>query len=305
MLQLHKVILAICTGYVCTLVCHQLPLVGNALTLRTRSITEALSITKVGDTEDFTIPAEIIEEQILEEQTDALEPQDVPEQISATYDSVVVATPVATATAALTTTLSKPEESSKTTTTIAATNPQQTAVQVSETESISTNVETTKVPESDSASTSETTLDAIPIDAQSLFYEMDTWFKAYMDYRTISDTSSAQYALQQEAWTDDQGLRRIGDDYLVAMGTGWLTNGCGDRFLVTLETGIQFTVMVGDIKADCHTDPTRRYRACGGGANVIEFIVDTNLLAEEARNAGTISAYATFAGNIVEIAALE
>ena len=87
-----------------------------------------------------------------------------------------------------------------------------------------------------------------------------------MDYRTITDTSSEQYAIQQNAWTDSRGLRRSCDDYLVAMGTGWLTEGCGDRFQVTLESGSVFTVRVGDIEADQHTDSTHRYRSCADDA---------------------------------------
>lgn len=145
-------------------------------------------------------------------------------------------------------------------------------------------------------------LELQPIEAQTLLGAQETWFKAYMDYRTITDTASRQYQLQQSAWTDDQGLRRLGEDYLVAMGTGWLNEGCGERFQVTLDSGAQFTVTVGDVKADCHTDSTRRYRACGSGANVLEFIVDTPMLSAEAQQAGTVSVYAELAGNIAEIA---
>ena len=68
-------------------------------------------------------------------------------------------------------------------------------------------------------------LELQPIEAQTLLGAQETWFKAYMDYRTITDTASRQYQLQQSAWTDDQGLRRLGEDYLVAMGTGWRKRG--------------------------------------------------------------------------------
>ena len=122
-----------------------------------------------------------------------------------------------------------------------------------------------------------------------------------MDYRTITDTSSEQYAIQQNAWTDSHGLRRSCDDYLVAMGTGWLTEGCGDRFQVTLESGSVFTVRVGDIKADQHTDSTHRYRSCADGANVLEFIVETESLSDSARTAGTVSVYPELSGNIAAI----
>ena len=135
--------------------------------------------------------------------------------------------------------------------------------------------------------------------------QTQTWFKAYMDYCTITDTDSVQYAMEQNAWTDDRGLRRMADDYLVAMGTGWLESGCGERFAVTLENGSEFTVRVGDIKADQHTDKTHRYRSCESGANVLEFIVDTGMLSGEARNAGTVSVYPELSGNITAIVPAE
>lgn len=116
-----------------------------------------------------------------------------------------------------------------------------------------------------------------------------------------TETSSEQYAIQQNAWTDSRGLRRSCDDYLVAMGTGWLTEGCGDRFQVTLESGSVFTVRVGDIKADQHTDSTHRYRSCADGANVLEFIVETESLSDAARTAGTVSVYPELSGNIAAI----
>ena len=107
---------------------------------------------------------------------------------------------------------------------------------------------TTIPPETTAATESETTVavtSTIP-ESDPFFQEHETWFKAYMDYCTITDTDSVQYAMEQNAWTDDRGLRRMADDYLVAMGTGWLESGCGERFAVTLENGSEFTVRVGD-----------------------------------------------------------
>ena len=112
-------------------------------------------------------------------------------------------------------------------------------------------------------------------------------------FRTVRHTA--------ECVTDSRGLRRSCDDYLVAMGTGWLTEGCGDRFQVTLESGSVFTVRVGDIKADQHTDSTHRYRSCADGANVLEFIVETESLSDAARTAGTVSVYPELSGNIAAI----
>lgn len=203
-----------------------------------------------------------------------------------------------------------PEEPIPTATPIQTTPP--VATEISTTTAITTTfaTESTKSDETTTISADavkeESSIETEPVSdaAQEILDTQETWFKAYMDYRTITDTSSEQYALQQQAWTDSFGLRRIGDDYLVAMGTGWLDEGCGERFMVTLETGASFTVMIGDIKADRHTDASSLYRWCENGANVLEFIVDTDILSSDVKTAGTISAYDTFAGNIEEIARL-
>ena len=46
----------------------------------------------------------------------------------------------------------------------------------------------------------------------------DTSFKSYMDYRYITNKASDQYKLQLSAWTDNMGLRRVDDYYLVEIG---------------------------------------------------------------------------------------
>ena len=74
-----------------------------------------------------------------------------------------------------------------------------------------------------------------------------------MDYRCITDTSSVQYEMQQQAYTDGRGFRKIGDDYCVALGTGF-TSGCGERFIIYLDSGYSFSAVVADVKADMHTD---------------------------------------------------
>ena len=136
--------------------------------------------------------------------------------------------------------------------------------------------------------------------------DYDTSFKTYMDYRTITDKSSAQYMLQREAYTDDMGLRKYGDHYIVAMGTYYSDN-VGDTFKITLDNDKSFNVIIGDIKANCHTDSQNMYSPVYDNngnlisANVIEFIVDANKLDRSVTKLGTVSAYDNFKGNIVKI----
>ena len=134
----------------------------------------------------------------------------------------------------------------------------------------------------------------------------DTSFKSYMDYRCITNKASDQYKLQQSAWTDDMGLRRVDDYYLVAMGT-YYSNTVGDKFRITLEGDKTFDVMIGDIKADIHTDNSNMYSPVYNengtfkSANVVEFIIDIKSMDRKVKLMGDVSAYEEFKGNIVKI----
>ena len=134
----------------------------------------------------------------------------------------------------------------------------------------------------------------------------DTSFKAYMDYKCITNKASDQYKLQLSAWTDDMGLRRVDNYYLVAMGTYYSDN-IGDKFRITLEGDKTFDVMIGDVKADIHTDKNNMYSpvynsdASFKSANVIEFIIDKKTISKKVKLWGDVSAYDEFAGNIVKI----
>lgn len=135
--------------------------------------------------------------------------------------------------------------------------------------------------------------------------DVATDFKTYMDYRTITDTSSVQYDMQQEAYTDRQGIRRINGDVCVALGTGY-TDGCGERFKITLDSGSSFTAVVGDIKADSHTDATNRYvELWEGHGDLVEFIVDTKKLDKRIRRMGSIGEYEKYSGNVTSIVKLD
>lgn len=145
----------------------------------------------------------------------------------------------------------------------------------------------------------ETTL---PEESSYVLYEgFDSSFKTYMDYRCITDASSVQYELQQQAYTDERGFRRIGDDYCVAMGTG-ITSGCGERFIVTLESGNSFSVIIADIKADEHTDVTNCFVPGGDNSgNVIEFIIDTDSAYSDMLSSGNAGYFDDLSGNIISI----
>lgn len=130
--------------------------------------------------------------------------------------------------------------------------------------------------------------------------DINTSFKGYMDYRTITDKTSKQWEMQQIAWTDSNGLRRINDDYCVALGTAFV-NECGVRFKVTLDTGDEFTVIVSDIKNPLHTDETNTYVVVTDEiVNIVEFIIDIETLPQKAKTLGDVSCLG-FEGNIEKI----
>ncbi len=116
--------------------------------------------------------------------------------------------------------------------------------------------------------------------------EADGKFKTYMDYRKITNKNSKQWKLQEQAWTEGRGFRKIGEHFLVAVGT-FYADEVGKELLIEFEDGQQIKAIVGDIKQDSHTDPTNRYVPING--NIVEFIVDTEKLEPEVIRLGDVS----------------
>jgi hypothetical protein len=116
--------------------------------------------------------------------------------------------------------------------------------------------------------------------------EADGKFKTYMDYRRITDKTSKQWELQQRAWTEERGFRKIGEHFLVAVGT-FYADEVGKELLIEFEDGQKIKAIVGDIKQDKHTDSTNRYVPVNG--NIVEFIVDVEKLDPEVIRRGDVS----------------
>ena len=122
-------------------------------------------------------------------------------------------------------------------------------------------------------------------------------FKSYTDYNCLSK-SSKQWQLQQQAYTDENGLRKIGDAYLVALGSYYGTE-IGTKYSVILSNGNTFDIILCDCKNDKHTDSTNRYTVANGC--IIEFYVDTKVLPAQVKTRGTISAIPFFSGGVISI----
>ena len=122
-------------------------------------------------------------------------------------------------------------------------------------------------------------------------------YKCYMDYRTITDTSSPQWQLQQRSHTDQNGLRKVNDRYCVALGSAFGTK-IGAKYVIELETGAQFRCILADQKAD--KDTNAQHTADMNGA-VVEFIIDSQYLPDRVKTMGDVSCIDGMEGKIKRI----
>ena len=119
---------------------------------------------------------------------------------------------------------------------------------------------------------------------------IDTSFMAYMDYRKITDETSIQWQMQKQAYTDEKGFRKIGEDYCIALGSYYTNYECGIRFRITLDNGYSFTGIIADLKNDKHTDKETHTHIKKNG-NVVEYIIDKKVMPNKALELGNLGWY--------------
>lgn len=110
--------------------------------------------------------------------------------------------------------------------------------------------------------------------------------KTYMDFRSITRAGSDQLALQERAYTDSQGFRRVADYYMVALGT-YYAQEIGQTYIIAFEDGSEIRAIVGDVKADEHTDRNNQYHLRDG--SIVEFIIDKKIMDEQVIKTGDCS----------------
>lgn len=169
------------------------------------------------------------------------------------------------------------------------------------TTAVSTTVEVT------TEATTELVIELIPPAKSEVKYlpDIDLSVKTFTDYRVYNVSGTPHKRLQQACWTDINGFRRFNDDYVVALGS-YYTVDIGDRFRVKLETGAEFTVILGDGKDDRDTDSNNQYAPCINYdgehvGNLLEFIVDADVLPFEVYAYGDVSKFAFMKGTVVEL----
>lgn len=119
-------------------------------------------------------------------------------------------------------------------------------------------------------------------------------FKSWMNFKAITNTTSKQWELQQEAVTDkNYGFRMIDGYILVAMGNEY--GPVGTKYIIQFEDKKVINVIIGDIKHEgCNSMPDR---------SMIEFIVDTEVLPASIKKSGNFNDL--FKGSIISIASIE
>lgn len=132
-------------------------------------------------------------------------------------------------------------------------------------------------------------------------------FKTYMDYRTITNKLSPQYnSVKTWGWCDDNGFMRangerdlgVADDYyMIALGSYYGAE-IGTKYRITTDTGNVFYGVLCDQKDDAHTNSTHQYAS---NNDVVEFIVDTRTLISTVKRMGSANVYMPLNGNIANI----
>lgn len=137
--------------------------------------------------------------------------------------------------------------------------------------------------------------------------KIPTNVKTYTDYHCYNIDGSAQKYIQDNALTDEYGIRMFDGYYCIALGSAY--GDVGDVFIVELSNGISFSIIMADEKADEDTDSTNRYHPCPNylgedRACVIEFIVDENKIPENVSIYGSFDYCELFHGNIKRISSM-
>lgn len=112
-------------------------------------------------------------------------------------------------------------------------------------------------------------------------------FKSFEPYTALTCTSSKQFQLQQYAVTDEEGFRKVNERYLVAVGSHFAME-IGQYFDLVLENGISIPCIVGDEKADIHTDEETHIFTIHSSC-CSEFLVDKWQISDRIKQTGNVS----------------
>lgn len=111
-------------------------------------------------------------------------------------------------------------------------------------------------------------------------------YKSFMDYRKITDESSPQWKLQQDAYTGDYGIRMIDNRFCIAVGFAFNPK-IGQYIDLKLENGVIIPCIISDEKAIYDTDENNIFTSDNGCCT--EFVIDIDELNSKVNISGDIS----------------
>lgn len=115
-----------------------------------------------------------------------------------------------------------------------------------------------------------------------------------MDFRTITDNTSLQYVIVNNASIDNGYLYYEG---AICVALGSVYGEIGTKYNVTLETGKQVAIIKADEKSDLHT-----VNGCNNAnGSILELIVDTHTMDPTIKQMGDFNYDSFLQGRIVAI----
>lgn len=120
----------------------------------------------------------------------------------------------------------------------------------------------------------------------STYYAPYNRIKSYMPYIAITSRSSAQWKLQQIAYTGTHGIRQVNGRYCIAVGSAY-TSKIGQYIDLVLENGTVIPCILADQKADKDTNSENTITEHDG--SLVEFVVSSSNLSRSVRKMGDIS----------------
>ena len=123
-------------------------------------------------------------------------------------------------------------------------------------------------------------------------------FKSYMPYTAITSRASKQLKLQQQAYTDENGIRCINGRPMIAVGTGWGVS-VGDVVLITCENNNSFEAIIGDIKDNMDTNADNKTTSANNCR--CEFIVDMSELDSNIKISGNVAVLKQYRGYVINV----
>lgn len=120
-------------------------------------------------------------------------------------------------------------------------------------------------------------------------------FKSYESYRPLR---YSQGRLQRKAHTDENGLRKVGNRYCIALGSYYTTR-IGCKIDLLMSDGDVVKCILADQKSDRHTDSRHQKHRTDG--SLVEFIVDQRKLTRRVKQYGDVSKLSQFKESVHKV----